>query len=204
MNKKITFIVSALLILSLLGCGFLYNNIKKLNNELEVATANEKAFSSQLDKAKGQNYVFQLKIEQLELFNDSIADKLKSVQKENNIKDSKIDQFQYMLAEYKKKDTVYLSDTIFKDIEFSFDTVIGDKWMNTALQLKYPNFISVEPSVTSEKEVIIYTNKETINPPKKFFLCRWFQKKHTVIKVIVNEENPYIQNEESIFIENIK
>lgn len=203
MKSKLWIITFCLLLISLVTCGILVNRSISLNKQLEVATANEKAFSAQLDKTKGENYVFQLKIDQLELFNDSIANKLKKVQKENNIKDSKIQEFQYMLADYKKKDTVYLSDTIFKEPDFALDTVIGDQWMNTELNLKYPNQICVSPNVRSEKEVVIYTKRETVDPPKKFFLCRWFQKKHTVIKVIVNEENPYIENQESIFIQNV-
>lgn len=204
MKNKLTIIVICLFLLSLVACGIFVNRSISLNRQLETSTANEKAFAAQLDKTKGENYVFQLKIDQLSLFNDSIANKLKSVQKENNIKDSKIKEFQYMLADYKRTDTVFFTDTIFKEPSFSLDTTIGDKWMSTGLSLKYPNQISVSPNVRSEKEVLIYTNKETIDPPKKFFLCRWFQKKHTVVKVIVNEENPYIENEESIFIQNIK
>lgn len=202
MKKKI--IIISLIAALVLACvsSILYS--RSLYNKLEIATSNEKAFAAQLDKTKGENYVFQLRIDQLELFNDSISGKLKKVQKENNIKDSKIKEFQYIATEYGKKDTVVLTDTIFKEQDFELDTVVGDHWMNTKLNLKYPNFICVEPNVKSEKEVVIYTKKETVDPPKKFFLCRWFQKRHTVIKVIVNEENPYIENEESIFIQNVK
>lgn len=203
MKNKVLIIAFCLFLISLITCLFFINRSISLNKQLEVATANEKAFAHQLDKTKGENYVFQLRIDQLELFNDSIASKLKKIQKDNNIKDSKIQEFQYMLADYKKSDTIVLTDTIFKDADFALDTTIGDRWMNTELSLKYPNQICVSPNVRSEKEVVIYTKRETIDPPKKFFLCRWFQKKHTVVKVIVNEENPYIQNEESIFIQNV-
>lgn len=204
MKTKIRIIIICVFVLILTACGICISRIASLNKQLKIAAANEKAFAAQLDKSKGENYVFQLRIDQLELFNDSIANKLKAVQKDNKIKDSKINQFQYMLSEYSKKDTVYFTDTIFKEPDFELDTIIGDKWMNTELNLKYPNQISIAPNVRSEKEVVIYSKKETVNPPKKFFLCRWFQKKHTVIKVIINEENPYIQNNESIFIENVK
>jgi len=203
MKNKIILITICLFLLSLVTCGIFINRSISLNRQLEVATANEKAFSAQLDKAKGENYVFQLQIDQLELFNDSISAKLRKVQKENGIKDSKIKEFQYMLADYTRTDTVFFTDTIFKEPNFALDTVVGNKWMNTSIQLRYPNSICVQPNVRSEKEVVIYANRETIEPPKKFFLCRWFQKKHTVVKVIVNEENPYIENEQSIFIENI-
>ena len=46
--------------------------------------------------------------------------------------------------------------------------------------------------------------KETVNPPKKFFLFRWFQKKHKIIQVDVIEKNPYVQNEVSRYIEIVR
>ena len=162
MKTKIRIIIICVFVLILTACGICISRIASLNKQLKIAAANEKAFAAQLDKSKGENYVFQLRIDQLELFNDSIANKLKAVQKDNKIKDSKINQFQYMLSEYSKKDTVYFTDTIFKEPDFELDTIIGDKWMNTELNLKYPNQISIAPNVRSEKEVVIYSKKETI------------------------------------------
>ena len=67
--------------------------------------------------------------------------------------------------------------------------------------MSYPNLISSETSVTSQKSIATFTNKETVEAPKKFFLCRWFQKKHTVLKVVVKENNPHVVNQENVFIE---
>jgi hypothetical protein len=53
----------------------------------------------------------------------------------------------------------------------------------------------------SEKAVVVSTKRETVDPPKKFFLCRWFQKKHTVVKVVVKENNPHVIDQENVFIE---
>lgn len=176
-----------------------YSN-KQYKDKYEVSESNNKAFFEQLDNEKKNNMVFQLTIDQLQYYNDSITNKMLDFQKSSKIKDKQVESLQYLLTNYSKVDTLVLKDTIFKDIDFKIDTTIGDKWMNTQLCMSYPNNISLKPSVKSEKEVIIYTNKETINPPKKFFLCRWFQKKHTVTRVNINEENPYIENEENVFI----
>jgi hypothetical protein len=70
--------------------------------------------------------------------------------------------------------------------------------------MAYPNTVALESKVTSEKSVVLYTSRETIEPPKKFFLCRWFQKKHTVVKAVVKENNPYVTNQENVFFEIIK
>jgi hypothetical protein len=39
-----------------------------------------------------------------------------------------------------------------------------------------------------------------VEPPKKFFICRWFQKKHRVIRVEIKEESPYIVNKNNEFV----
>ena len=84
--------------------------------------------------------------------------------------------------------------------DFALDTTVGDKWVSTRLELAYPSTIVVTPTVTSEKEVYIYTNREIAGVPSKCFFIRWFQKRHTVTKVVVNEENPYIISEQNVFI----
>ena len=61
--------------------------------------------------------------------------------------------------------------------------------------------IAVKPEFKSEKHIIVSTKKETVNPPKKFFLLRWFQKKHLVVHVDVVEKNPYVGGETSKYIE---
>ena len=56
----------------------------------------------------------------------------------------------------------------------------------------------------SERYVIVDYKKETINPPKKCAIVRWFQKKHKIIEVEVVEKNPYIENKQQRFIEIVK
>lgn len=176
----------------------------KFETKYDNAVQNNKAYALQLDKEKAQSNVFKLTVEQLSYYNDSIIMLLNDTRKDLNIKDKQIEHLNYLLTEYKKVDTVRTTDTIFKDVDFVFDTVIGDKWVNTKLLMRYPNMITLAPSVLSEKTVLLYSNKETIDPPKKFFLCRWFQKKHTVLKAVVKENNPYVTNQENVFIEIVK
>ena len=89
---------------------------------------------------------------------------------------------------------------MFIEPSLDIDTSIGDKWYNIRLGLKYPNLIYVEPSFVSEKYVLINKNKETVMPPKKFFLLRWLQKKHWVMEVHIEEKNPYINEINNKFI----
>lgn len=196
---------SILLVLSLILSVFvLYNRNQVLKESLSISRANEKAFILENDALKDKNRVFQFTVDQLEYFNDSIIKNLDSVRKELGIKDKNLKQMQYLLSEAQKKDTVIFRDTIFKDSNINIDTLFGDKWYTMDLKLKYPNTIITSPKFISEKYVIINYKKETINPPKKCFLGRIFQKKHKVIEVDVIEENPYIENKQQKFIEIIK
>lgn len=195
------------LIIILILCGIIWvlsSSKNEYKDNYYIAVENTKAYQQQLTNNQKEIIAFKFTIEQLQYFNDSITNKLLEKQKELDIKNDNIEQMQYIMSEFNTSDTIILSDTIFLQPDFYLDTVLGDKWMNTSLEMKYPNFISIKPTVKSEKSVIVYSEKETVNPPKKFFLCRWFQKKHTVLKIVVEEENPYIINQMNVFYDVIE
>lgn len=182
----------------------LYKRNQNLINEIELVTLNQKAFISENSSLKNENRAFKFTIEQLEYYNDSILKKMNEVRKELNVKDKDLGAMQYILSEASKTDTVEFRDTIFSIPTLHIDTMLGDKWYQINLELRYPNKIITTPKFISEKFVIINYKKETINPPKKCWLLRLFQKKHKVIRVEVVEKNPYIENKQHRFIEIIK
>ena len=182
----------------------LYNRNQDLKEEISVSMTNQKAFITENTSLKEENKAFKFTVEQLNYYNDSILQKMNDVKKELKIRDNNLKQMQYLLSVSTKKDTILFTDTIFKDKGLALDTIIGDKWYNIRLGLKYPNLIYTKPTFTSEKYIIVNKKKETINPPKKFFLFRWFQKKHTILEVNMVERNPYIENKNNRFIEIIK
>lgn len=182
----------------------LYNRNQDLKEKISVSMSNQKAFIAENSSLKEKNKVFKFTIEQLNYYNDSILQKMNSIRKELKVKDTNLKQMQYLLSVSTKKDTVLFTDTIFKDKYLALDTIIGDKWYNIRLGLKYPNLIYTEPTFTSEKYIIVNKKKETVNPPKKFFLWRWFQRKHWVMEVHIKEKNPYIKEKENKFVEIIE
>ena len=182
----------------------LYTNNQKLKEEISVSISNQKASIAENSSLKEENRVFKFTVEQLNYYNDSILQKMNNIRKELKIKDKNLKQMQYLLSESTKRDTVLFTDTIFKDKELVLDTLIGDKWYNIRLGLKYPNLIYTEPTFISEKYIITNKRKETINPPKKFFLFRWFQRKHWVMEVYIKEKNPYIKEVNNKFVEIIE
>ena len=182
----------------------LYKRNQNLIKKIELVTLNQKAFISENSSLKNENRAFKFTIEQLEYYNDSILKKMNEVRKELNVKDKDLGAMQYILSEASKTDTVEFRDTIFSIPTLNVDTLLGDKWYQISLELRYPNKIITTPKFISEKFVIINYKKETINPPKKCWLLRLFQKKHKVIRVEVVEKNPYIENKKHRFIEIIK
>lgn len=168
-------------------------------NDWKIAVANEKAYVARIDELSKSNQQFQFTIDQLKYSNDSIIQHLMKAKSDLKVKDKNIKELQYMYSTFKSSDTITLTDTIFiKD--FDYDTIVGDDWMHSHIHLKYPGLVGLETCVKSKKDVVISAHKETVNPPKKFFIWRWFQKKHEIVKVDVLEENPHIQSEDNVFI----
>lgn len=179
----------------------LYNNNQNLRDKLSISISNEKAFIVENNGLKVQNRAFQFTVEQLEYFNDSLITKMNEVRKELEIRDRDLKQMQYLLSEAQKKDTIVFRDTLFREPTLDIDTLVGDKWYQMKLGLKYPSTITTDPKFVSEKYIMVDYKKETINPPKKCWLLRLFQKKHKVVEVNVVEKNPYIENKQQRFIE---
>lgn len=182
----------------------LYNQYKTANDNWKTAVANIKAYDSVLSDADNRNTALELTVNQLKNFKDSILIELNNTRKELKIKDSKLRALQYVSSGFSRTDTIVLKDTIFRTPDFKLDTVLQDQWYKLTLGLKYPSQISASPEFKSEKHIIVSTKRETVNPPKKFFLFRWFQKKHTVLQVDVVEKSPYVQDEKNRYIEIIK
>lgn len=170
----------------------------------EVAMGNVKAYSSALSGEQEKSIALQLTVDQLEYYQDSILKKLDATRKELKIKKKNLKVVQYVESSFTRTDTIVLKDTLFKEPSFAMDTLIGDEWYNMRLELKYPSMIAVKPDFKSEKHIIASSKKETVNPPKKFFLLRWLQRRHRVVHVDVIEKNPYVSNQKSEYVEIIK
>lgn len=199
--KYVRIIVSALLVSLAIGSYILYNKNQSLKEELSISISNEKAFIAENSSLKNENRVFKFTVEQLNYYNDSILEKMNEVRKELEIRDRDLKQMQYLLSEAQKKDTIVFRDTLFREPTLDIDTLVGDKWYQMRLGLKYPSTITTDPKFVSEKYIMVDYKKETINPPKKCWLLRLFQKKHKVVEVNVVEKNPYIENKQQRFIE---
>ena len=202
MNKYLILVIVVLLA----GIGIEWKMLRDTTEKWEVSEANVKAYSNQLDASGKKNIALQLTVDQLEYFNDSVLKALDNTRKELKIKDKNLKALQAVKSGFTKRDTITITqvDTLFKEPSLNVDTLIGDEWYHIRLGLKYPSMIAVEPYFKSDKHIIVSSKKETVNPPKKFFLLKWFQRKHRVLHIDVVEKNPYVDSEESKYIEIIE
>lgn len=197
-------ITIAFIAISALAVFFTLKYSNDIMRKWKTSEANVKAYSDMLSSSEKKNAAFQLTVDQLKYFKDSILQELDNTRKQLKIKDKNLQSVQYVSSIFTKTDTLLLRDTVFRNPSLSLDTMIGDVWYKIMLGLKYPSSLTIHPEFKSEKHIIVSTKRETVNPPKKFFLFRWFQKKHTVLQVDVVEKNPYVKDENSRFIEIIK
>ena len=176
----------------------------KIEKRWKESTENVKSYSELFSNSENKNKGFKLTIDQLQYFNDSILRELNETREALRIKDSKLKSLQYLSSTFIKYDTLIIKDTLFKDPQIQVDTVLSDEWYSIRIGLKYPSTVTVNPMFRSIKNIVVSSRRETVNPPKKFFLFRWFQKKHTILNIDVIEKNPYMKEQNSRYIEIIK
>ena len=176
------------------------NRINVLNYEISNAITKIKAYELENSALRDDTIEFKYTIEQLNYSKDSLNQRINKLRKDLKIKDKDIQKLQYMLSENQKKDSiVFVHDTLFRE-NIKVDTTLNDNWSKLHLQLEYPNTVLAEYSFKNESLVTTYIKRETVNPPHKCAFIRWFQKKHKVIHVEINEQNPYCEIKEQRFI----
>ena len=181
-----------------------YGKYVKLKESYSVSMNNIKAYSAENSTLKRDNIVMKFTVEQLNYYNDSINDKLNKARQALKIKDKEIESLQYYRENFTKTDTITLGpDTIFvKDLHI--DTVIVDTFYTCRVKLDYPNRVILNPNFINEKMIFVSSVKETINPPKKYWIKRIFQKKHIVLTIDVIDSNPFVTTSQSRFIKIIE
>ena len=204
MKKVLIYVgIAALFILTVFLAA---ERIGKAEAKWKTAMANVKAYSDELGISNKKNTALQLTVDQLVYFNDSVLQELDEARKELKIKDKNLKALQQVTSSFTRTDTIVFTqtDTLFREPSLAIDTILGDEWYNLELGLRYPSMIAVKPEFKSKKNIIVSSKKETVNPPKKFFLLRLFQKKQRVLHIDVIEKNPYVSNEHSKYVEIIK
>lgn len=204
--KHIKIYASLLAMIVLMGIALvaMIKSKRQTEKKWKEAVENVKAYSEQYSSSEKKNRAFKLTIDQLKYSCDSIVQKLDNVRKDLKIKDSKLQSLQWVSSSFARNDTIILKDTLFQDPHVEVDTLVADEWYSVRVGLRYPSTVVVSPMFKSEKSIIVSTRKETVNPAKKFFLFRWFQRKQIVVNVDVVEKNPYVRNQDNRYIEIVR
>lgn len=192
--KVLSYVILAIIIF-LMG-----QKIHNLNVSLDNSINNIKAYAAENSGLIESNRVFKLSIEQMEYYNDSLMLEMKKIANDNGIKDRKIQALQYQLEHFAKRDTIILRDTIFRDPDFVLDTCIVDQWNKSCLHMEYPSVIALDNEYKNDKFITLNSHKEPVKP-RKWFLPRWFTRKHTVVEVLIIDKNPYVTTPQQRYIE---
>ena len=201
-----TLVVVAILALIIIGV----RRCKSAEDKLEGYETNWIALSNENNKNAKSSKLYEFKLSQLKYINDSLMNAMDSVRKSLNIKDKNTKGLGYVKSTILIHDTVLVNRIRDGDKTLSIDTVINKKWYQIEIDYKgskcneCKDTLIVSPKVTSEKYVVISTQKEYVDTPKKFWIQRIFQKKDEVIDVKVVETNPYIYSNENRFVKVIK
>lgn len=207
MVKNVKYIylgISILMIVLIVSIYALFSTKHSADKKWKEAVENTKAYSELFSNSENKNRAFKLTIDQLKNSNDSVFQELNAARKELKVKDSRLKSLQYVSSNFSKGDSITFPDTVFINSHVNIDTLLSDDWYSVKVGLKYPSTITVEPTFKSIKYIVVSAKKETINPPKRFFLFRWFQKKQIRLNVDVVEKNPYVQNQDNRFVEIVK
>ena len=196
MSKYLIIVITALIAI----ISIQYRKNKSLEDDISTLASNEKALINLNDSFSNRNIELKLSIRKVNSYGDSILVELNKTRKELKIKDKDLKYMQYLASTYSATDTVNIVDTVFTDVGLNIDKTIENKWRKLRVVLKYPSTVIVDSKFTSEKKVFFYYKKETVNPPRKCWIGRLFQKKHKIVEVEVVEENPYIINKVNRFI----
>ena len=200
--KKWAWILIAAVIVGLLiTCSVQCSQNKKLKEQYEISTGNEKSLWDRINGNQKDIAAYQTTIESLKHINDSTVQHLLAKQDELKIKNKELQAMLSLASHFHTTDTIRLTDTIFREPDFILDTTVRDEWRTIELGLRWPGDICLDAWMLSQKEVFITSVRETIKPPKKCTFLRLFQKKHTVVRVRIEEDNPWLESEQNMYIQ---
>lgn len=201
MKDKLLITTFALIILLSFALFYFVSKCDRVEGERDQYASLAKSYSRVIVDSDDERTVFRMRISDLEVTGDSLICVLDSMRRQIGIRDKRLREMHHRVTYVERTDTVYLSDSIFIS---GLDTTITDGWVSTHLKIEVPNKITHSVSVRNQTDLFVTTKRETVNPPRKFFLFRLFQKKHTVVTVVAKEGNPWCQTAESRHVEVIE
>jgi hypothetical protein len=174
---------------------YFYTTNKTLNRKVSDSALNQKAMEYGMISYKDQagkwhsNSIEQNKtIAQLKYAKDSSSMALKTLAKEYNIKVKNITASGVVKTTLKSETTIHYVPT-YKDTTYDLSS---PPYIIETIRI-HNDSLSRKLDISNKQNLVWYTKKQTIDPPKKFFLLRWFQKKQNVTYVDIINDNLLIK-----------
>ena len=171
----------------------LWRRVRSVASERDDYAMVAKAYASACEDSEGESRVFRLRIGELTASSDSLMRRMDSLRREIGVRDKRLRAIHYRETVVERRDTIVLR---LPAVAADIDTVVDDGWVRTAVSLRRPDSLSVSARVRNETTIVVKTRRETVEPPKRFFLLRWFQRRHTVVTVVAKEGNPWCETRE--------
>lgn len=188
MRNKIILILLAIVAILVAVVVILFKRVSSIATDRDNYAATAKAYAQEREDYDGSSRVFRMTIDELEASRDTLMMRLDSLRMELKVKNGQLKSMHWRETVVEKTDTIWLKDSVFvADI----DTTLTDGWTTTNIHIARPNKIGVSIKVRNETTLIVRSRKETVKPPKRFFLFRLFQRKHTIVEVEAIEGNPH-------------
>ena len=171
------------------------NTIKGLSDKNSVLKANEKAYvnatkvwKDESDRHVAESRTFQKTIADQKYENDKITKQQNKLIKDLNLDIKRLKQVGYIST---KIDTVLVPTEITKDSCYKFE--YGPQ-MKASFCIKNKQAF-YKPQISNDVSIFFTDKRETVDPPKKFFIARWFQKKHTIVNATAINSNKFVSTD---------
>lgn len=188
--------------ISFILCVFLFCMVVttcRLSDDRDRWASEAKAYESEADEMASQLVAHEMTARQLAASRDSLTARIDSLRRELGVRKRRLEAAYVRTETLTRTDTITLTDTIFVGAAM-VDTTLRDPWYTLDMQLVFPNVVVVSPSFRNELGVIVSRRRETVEPPRRFFLFRLFQRKHDVIVVDVTDSSPYCETTKQRFV----
>lgn len=200
MRDRLILLMAVVISLLAAVCYGLWSRVWAVAEERDDYAAAAKAYSAAMSDASDGERVFRLRADELAAASDRQIAAMDSLRREIGVRDKMLRSMHRRVTEVVKTDTIVVPEIV---MGAAVDTVLDDGWVRTELSLS-DGRVGVSTMVRNETTIVVHGRRETVRPPRRFFLFRLFQRKHTVVTVTAVEGNPWCETREFRSVEMVE